>query len=72
MPLHLGVMALEGLIVVLLTCGKIPVALGHLPLELSPLFLELGHLLLELSLTQGQFFQDAFNTVQAIIAVRHV
>jgi hypothetical protein len=58
MAFHLSIMALEGLIVVLLTSGEIPVALGHL--------------LLELSLAQGQLFQYAFNAVQTIIAIRHV
>ena len=48
----------EGLILILLTSGEIAVALGNL--------------LLKLSLAHSQLFQDAFNTVQAIIAVRHV
>src|ERR1035437_8411213 len=55
---HFSIMAFESLIVVLLSCGEVPVALGHL--------------LLELSLAQGQFFQYAFNTVQSIVAIRHV
>jgi hypothetical protein len=58
MALHFSIMALEGLIVILLTCGEVPVALGHL--------------LLKLSLAQGQFFQDPFNAVQPIVAIRHV
>jgi hypothetical protein len=58
MALHFGIMALEGLIMILLTCGEFAVALGHL--------------LLELSLAHSQFFQYAFNPIQAIIAVRHV
>jgi hypothetical protein len=58
MALHFSIMALESLIMVLLTCGEVPVAMGHLVLELS--------------LAQGQFFQDPFNAVQPIVAIRHV
>ena len=54
---HFGIITLESLIVVLLTCRHLPVALGNL--------------FLELSLADCQFFEDAFNTVQPVVAIRH-
>jgi hypothetical protein len=58
MAFHFSIMALEGLIVVLLACSEVPVAPDHL--------------LLKLSLADGQFFQNAFNAVQPVIAIGHM
>ena len=57
--LHLGIMALESLVVILLTGRKLPVA--H------------GHLFLKLPLARCQFLEDALNAIQPVVsaAVRH-
>lgn len=55
---HLGIVALESLIVVLLTGREFPVALGHL--------------FLKLPLAQCQFLEYTLNTVQPVAAIRHV
>ncbi len=55
---HLGIVALESLVVVLLTGGELLVALGYL--------------FLKLPLAQCQFLEYALNTVQPVAAIRHV
>lgn len=55
---HLGIVPLESLIMVLLTDGEFPVALGHL--------------LLKLPLAQRQFLEYALNSVKPLVAIRHV
>ena len=55
---HLGIVAFESFIVVLLAGGKLQVAPRYL--------------LLKLSLAQCQFFQNALNTVQPVTAIGHV